>query len=250
MRVQDDAGRGGARRRSPVLRRMDEEWAALQGDATAAEAVRRWVLRAPVLAGCVQPGEVLQRVAGDPDGVLGALLAAGAEGDGLAARVVLQAMLPKVVRLASVDRTAEVDDYLTAMWCEIAAYPLARRPASVAANLALDTLKAVRRERHPAVDVLTPPDLVLLAADRRPAHVVGSSRPSEAPSVTAVLQRAREHRLLDAATGALLRSVYAEGVPGEVAAHRHGLSPGAVRTRCSRAVKVLAGHAELLRAQA
>jgi hypothetical protein len=250
MRVQDDPGRVGVRRRSPVLRRMDEEWAALEGDPTAAEAVRRWVLRAPALTGCVGPTEVVQRVAGDPDTVLGALLAAGAEGDGLAARVVLQAMLPKVVRLASVDPTAGVDDYLTAMWCEIAAYPLTRRPTSVAANLALDTLKAVRRERHPSVDVLTPPALVLLAADRRPAQVVGSAPPSEAPSVSVVLERAREHRLLDTATGALLRSVYAEGVSGAVAAHRHGLSPGAVRTRCSRAVKVLAGHAELLRAPA
>ena len=171
------------RGRAAVLRRMDAEWAALQEDAQAAEACRQWASGTTVLAGCATPSGVLARVATAPDVVLGHLLREASAGDRLAARVVLQALLPKVVRMASVDRAAEVDDYVAAMWCEIASYPLARRPRSVAANLALDTLKAVRRQRHPGCDVVTAPHLVLVAADRRPGRVVGSS-PSAAASTS------------------------------------------------------------------
>ena len=233
------------RGRAAVLRRMDAEWAALQEDGRARDACRRWAVAAPVLTGCARPDEVLARVASAPDAVLGHLLAEAAAGERLAARVVLQALLPKVVRMASVDPAAEVDDYLTSMWCMIAAYPLGRRPTSVAGNLALDTLKAVRRERHPEVDVVTAPDLVLLVADRRSSAAAGSPD-RDGPSVARVLARARQHALLDERTRSLLHSVYAEGLSGESAAQRHGLTPGAVRQRCSRAVRVLAGHASLL----
>ncbi len=238
--------RGRVRGRAAVLRRMDVEWSALQEDATVLAVCRRWAAGPSLLTGCTDPADVLRRVAKDPDAVLGHLLAEAVAGDRLAARVVLQALLPKVVRMASVDPAAGVDEYLTAMWCEIVSYPLARRPASVAANLALDTLKAVRRERHPAVDVVTAPHLVVLAVDRRPERVVGSSSPSGGPGVVEVLASARHHRLVDVATADLLHSVYAEGLSGASAARRHGLSPGAVRVRCSRAVQVLAGHADLL----
>ncbi|MGI3785753.1 MAG: RNA polymerase sigma factor [Janthinobacterium lividum] len=233
--------------RAAVLRQMDVEWSALQQDEQAGATCRRWGAGSRPLTGCTRPAEVLGRVATAPDVVLGHLLAESAAGERLAGRVVLQALLPKVVRMAAVDPAAGVDEYVTAMWCEIASYPLARRPVSVAANLALDTLKAVRRERHPAADVATPPHLVVLAADRRPGQVVGSpSRSAGRLDVLEVLAQARHHRLVDPATGDLLHSVYAEGLSGESAARRHGLSPGAVRTRCSRAVKVLAEHAVLL----
>jgi hypothetical protein len=236
------------RGRAAVLRRMDVEWAALQEDERAAAGCRRWASGAEALAGCASPAEVVARVGAAPDAVLGHLLGEAAAGDRLAGRVVLQALLPKVVRMASVDRGAEVDDYLTAMWCEIAAYPLARRPSSVAANLALDTLKAVRRERHPAADLATPPHLVVVAADRRPARLVGPSPYGAGPSVAHVLARARRHLLVDPAVSDLLQSVYADGLSGESAARRHDLSPGAVRQRCSRALRVLAHHADLLTA--
>ena len=234
------------RGRAAVLRRMDGEWAALQEDAHAAAACRRWASGAEVLAGCAAPAEVLARVGAAPDVVLGHLLGEAAAGDRLAGRVVLQALLPKVVRMASVDPGAEVDDYLTAMWCVIAAYPLERRPVSVAANLALDTLKAVLRERRPEADLVTAPHLVVVAADRGPVRLVGSAAHGPGPSVAHVLDRARGHGILDPATTDLLRSVYADGLSGESAARRHDLSPGAVRQRCSRALRVLARHADLL----
>ena len=229
-----------------MLRRLDAEWAVLQQDASASGSCLRWAARVPELAGCRRPEEVRGRVASSPDAVLGHLLAEAAAGDALAGRVVLQALLPKAVRMASVDPAAAVDDYVTALWCGIATYPLARRPTSVAANLALDALKAVRRERSPAADVTTAPHLVLLTADRRPGDVVGTGHRERFPTVDAVLARARAHRLVDVGSAELLRTVYAEGLPGAPAAERHGLSPTAVRSRCSRAVRVLARHADLL----
>lgn len=227
---------------------MDGEWAALQEDAAAAAGCRRWASAHPVLAGCGTPAHVVARARAAPDVVLGHLLAEAGAGDRLAGRVVLQALLPKVVRMAAVDPEAEVDDYLTAMWCVIAAYPLARRPTAVAANLALDTLKAVCRERRPAADLVTAPHLVVVAVDQGPDRLVGSSPQALGPSVTHVLDRARARRLLDPATSDLLRSVYADGLSGESAAQRHDLSPGVVRQRCSRALRVLARHADLLAA--
>lgn len=238
------------RGRAAVLRRMDVEWAALQEDAAAAGACRRWASGLTVLAGCDTPAAVVARVGAAPDVVLGHLLGEAASGDRLAGRVVLQALLPKVVRMAAVDPEAGVDDYLTAMWCVIAAYPLARRPASVAGNLALDTLKAVRHERRPAADLVTAPHLVVVAADRAPlrSREPAPYGPGSGPGVAHVLDQACRHRLLDPATRDLLRSVYADGLSGESAARRHDLSPGAVRQRCSRALRVLARHADLLAA--
>ena len=217
----------------------------LQDDRGAAAACRRWSRRGGALAGCDQPAEVLARVAGAPDEVLLALLEEAGAGDRVAARVVLQALLPKMVRMASVDAAVEVDDYVTALWCEIVAYPVGRRRSSVAANLALDTLKAVRRERRPVLDVAMPPHLVVLAAERRPGHA-GAPPTVAGPSAEEVLRLAREHRLVDPRTTELLWSVYAEGLSGEAAGRRHGLSAAAVRSRCSRAVRHLSQHPGLL----
>ena len=227
---------------------MDREWEALQVDADAGAACRRWADREDVLTGCATPADVLGRVPLAADAVLLLLLGEAAVGDAVAARVVLQALLPKAVLMASVDRGAEVDDYVTALWCAVATYPVRRRPTSVAANLALDTLKTVRRERRPVVDLAVPPHLVLLAADREPAHVVGARPPESAPGAREVLARACAHGLVDPRTGDLLRSVYADGLAGDQAARQHGLSHGALRSRCSRALRVLADHRELLAA--
>ncbi|SDV00919.1 DNA-directed RNA polymerase specialized sigma subunit, sigma24 family [Microlunatus sagamiharensis] len=230
-----------------MLQRLDREWRELEDDEGARSACRRWSARVEALAGCSRPGDVLARVPEDPDAVLLALLEEAVAGDGLAARVVLQAFLPKLVRMAGLDRAAEVDDYVTALWCEVVAYPVGRRRTSVAANLVLDTLKAVHRDRRPGCDVAVPPDLVVVAAERGPGHLVGSEPPGPGgPSADAVLRVAREHHLVDPGTRELLHSVYAEGLSGAAAARLHGLSPGAVRSRCSRAVRVLARHPALL----
>ena len=232
-------------RRAAVLRRLDRDWEALRHDVEASRACERWVAQGDVLRGCATPGDVLDRVRSDADAVLLLLLVEAGSGDEVAARLVLQALLPKVVLMAARDRCAEVDDYVTALWCSVVTYPVHRRPTSVAANLALDTLKAVRRDRRPPADLAMPPHVVVVAADRRPTSLVGGPA-VRGPVAEQVLDRAREHGLVDPRTRALLHTVYAEGVPGDLAARRHGLTPGALRSRCSRALRVLADHRDLL----
>ena len=45
-------------------------------------------------------------------------------GDQLAGRVVLQALIGRMVRMAQRDPRAGIDDYLARLWCVINSYPL------------------------------------------------------------------------------------------------------------------------------
>lgn len=212
--------------------------------------VRDWAARHRSLSDCATLTDVLEAVPRDPDGALLALLSASAGGDELAGRVVLQAMLGKVVRMAARDVTATADDYVAVMWCLIPTYPLTQRPVRVAANLALDTLKGVRREtvfaaRGSAVHVVHGELLTEL-------HHIARSRETldhnAATTLTAdsLIDAASKLGLIDGPTRQVLVSVYADGLSGRAAADRHQTSPEMIRYRCSRAVRRLAQHSTLL----
>jgi hypothetical protein len=161
----------------------------LAGSAATLEALRRWVVAAP---------------AHDSDRVLLALVSRSVEGHELAARVILQLLLPGVRRLARKwwalggqrEREAAA---VAAVYDRIRCYPLARRPGKVAANILLDAGGLLRRQvldtrllvpiddlhdspapvpRHPALelaDVLR--DAVadgVISADE--AHIIAASR--------------------------------------------------------------------------
>ena len=49
--------------------------------------------------------------------------------------------------MAQRDPRSGIDDYLAALWQVINNYPLRRRPVRIAANLSMDALQAVTRER-------------------------------------------------------------------------------------------------------
>src|SRR3954451_24975192 len=116
-----------------------------------------WRSSWPLLAECGSLDDVLSLVRERPDPVLYALLSLCAGGDLLAGRVVLQAMLGKLVRMASIDAHAGLDDYVGALWLRIRTYPTAERPLRIAANLALDTLKTVQgNSRTPPGIEVTP----------------------------------------------------------------------------------------------
>lgn len=179
---------------------------------------------APVLAGLPDLAAVLDAVRSRPDEVLGALLAAATAGDQLAGRVVVQAMLGKMVRLAVRDPTHDLGDHLLALWEVLRRYPLEARPTSIAGNLALDTLKRVRRWRAPEEGIL---------------DCETTSRLIRAPwrsstSIDEVLDAAVRLGMLDAAGRALLEDVYLDA-PGP--------RPAATRQRCSRLIRRLRAHA-------
>ena len=222
-----------------IVADLNREWGSLR----AGDEVDEWAVRHPVLHGCPDLPAVLARVATDPDEVLRALLIEARTGSMTAARVVLQAMLGKIVLMAKSDRVNGIDSYLLAMWECIRRYPVDRRPHHIAANLALDTRKLARREAagSPSVVPWPPGPSFADVVDRQfERDHIDHNRDIAVLTAGDVLKAAVELELIDADAGMLLNSVYAEGArPAEVAGQRH-ISPAAVRQRCSQAVRHLA----------
>ncbi len=233
-----------------IVDALNADWNLLLGSGNAD--VRRWADTYSSLSQCGTLDEVLKAVRVDPDGSLAALLSEDAAGDEFAGRVVLQAMLGKIVRLAGRDPRASVDDYVAAMWCRIRTYPLADRPVKIAANLALDALKAVSQEtqrsrRGADVSPISPGILLdqlhaeaLMRA--RADHNVGVATSTASSVITAADQLG----LIDGPTRDVLLSVYADGLSGRDAANRHQTTAAMIRFRCSRGVRRLAQHSASL----
>jgi hypothetical protein len=225
-----------------IVDALNQEWRRLEVGRH--QTVATWAGRHGALAGCRSLTEVLDVVREDPDPALHALLVEVGSGDQLAGRVLLQSMLGRMVRMARRDPRAGVDDYVATLWCQISTYPLARRPVRIAANLALDTLKAVHREHRWVVrgEVSTwPPGALLdevLESCRRRSGVQPDPGADDLDA-RSVLTAARDLQLLDDAASTLLASVYLEGLSGSEAAARHGTTAGSIRVRCSRAVRRL-----------
>ena len=86
---------------------------------------------------------VLQSVRFNPDLVLQGLISACQQGEPLAGRVIIQALIPKLILMSRTYPYPAVDHLVSALWIRIARYPLTQRPRSIAANLVLDTKKDV-----------------------------------------------------------------------------------------------------------
>ena len=145
-----------------VIGRLQTEWEHLSTSRSAIDAARAWPL--PVqhfdtLDDLLRAAGLGRTAAGDADDdLLGALVSLAA-GDVLAARVVLQRLLPGIVaigrrRAAGLDRTALIDDLLATAWTVIRTFPVDRRPRFVAVNLLRDVeyrgyRQPLRRRRAP-----------------------------------------------------------------------------------------------------
>lgn len=175
----------------------------------------------------VSAAEALRRAAEEGDGWLGRLVEALHGGDELAGRVVVQHLLPRLAAMARRDSRLDVDELVGALWLRLVAYPLDRRPSSIASNLVLDARK----------DVL---------AERRPLPVTPPSEPRRHGVAARVLADAVSIGVIDARMGEVMSSVYVWGLSGDAAARRHGVTPTTVRWRCSAGMKRLAGARALL----
>jgi hypothetical protein len=229
-----------------LLEALDREWCELVLCHPTAAA--RWACQHEVLAPCRSLDDVLSFSKLNSDAVLAALLAEVSTGDQLAGRVVLQALLGRMVRMAQRDPRSSLDDYLARLWCVINSYPLSRRPVRIAANLSLDTLKAVSQDQRwlRRGDVLLLPSTESLELLLEPAALDGSSRDSLTPvdvEVRQVLESGSSLQLIDDLEVSLLHSVYADGMSSGRAARRLHTTSGTVRVRCSKAVRRLAAHA-------
>lgn len=151
---------GRPRRTSPdnLVGRLNLEWARLSVAPGSMASVAAWGSVSPALTGVGSLEGVLARVwqadVTARDEVLLALLELSRDGDQLAGRTVLQAMLGKAVRVAACvadrpdvrgDQEEALACAVSSLWLVIATYPIARRRSRVAANLALDTVALVQR---------------------------------------------------------------------------------------------------------
>jgi DNA-directed RNA polymerase specialized sigma24 family protein len=156
--------------------KLAQEWPALATGILAVR-LRVWAHDAPVLRPFESPQALItflrsRRADLDRKDAILVFLLERAHDDELAARVLLEAILPGLKRLAGslfheVGEEQELSSLL--LWCaweEIHAYPLRRRPTRIAANLLLDTRKRIRAE---------------LAEERRQRSVATRLEPS-APS--------------------------------------------------------------------
>ena len=129
---------------------LDAEWSRLSDSSDARTAVWRWGLTQPALGGLANLDDVLarRRDPAEAPAVLAAL-AALAPTDLLAARTLLQALVPGLLRLAATagyDDPSAMAEMLSLAWERIRIYP-STRPGSVAGNVLLDVRKDYRRHR-------------------------------------------------------------------------------------------------------
>lgn len=128
----------------PILQMLDEQWPSVATSPAARRALIRWAREHEALAGMHDLHEVLRcrrdpRVANEVHQVL----ARHAPADQLAARTLLQILLPGLVRLVGTeghDDPDAPDELVSLAWERICTYP-GTRTGSVAANVLLDVRK-------------------------------------------------------------------------------------------------------------
>lgn len=211
-----------------TLQMLNDEW----GRLSHAPLPTPWLLAHDGFGATDTLGDIPGRVREQPDAALLALLTLHRGGDALAARAVIQAMLPKMVLMASRDPVSAFDDYLGALWVRVATYPLERRRRAVAANLALDTLKAVSSAARAPRPVPLPAHEADPLADAEPVLAAGVRL-----------------GVIDERTLRTLTAVYVDGRTSAAAGQVLGLSADAVRWRCSKGVRALRAAREALWAE-
>jgi len=207
-----------------VFDQLDREWQHLATSVAFTASLSRWAASEPALARFTDCADIARftttAAPGPVDEVLAALARVAAM-DALAARVLLQLLLPGCRAVARRLATLECDPQeraavvVAAAYARIRTYPAASRPAAIAPNIVLDTAKTARRwlrrsdaaepidsvvnladtptevEAHPAVELLA----ILADAvraeviDADAARVVALSRISDQPITRLATER-------------------------------------------------------------
>jgi tryptophan 2,3-dioxygenase len=258
-----------------VFSRLNIEWEWVCAQSGSAQRVRGWLVGAGVLEAAEAPEDlgalldVLEersRREGHrfSDVWLGLLLQRAGEGEELAARVVVQAMLPAAVRMAARSvRTGEEFSEIyqvvaAALWQAVRSYPAQRAAWQVARHLRLEMWHHASRdlkrefassgalldERAAAgltadCDPVAEAHTALLEAAAAEAGLVGGVAGARGELVE-LLVWALEQKVLSHDAAAAIADHYREDGPDDrTAARAAGMSPAAVRQRRSRAVRQL-----------
>lgn len=225
--------------RSTLPHQLDTEWERLRASPAATAALDRWGRTEPALAGFDDLDRLRAAVhdRGDPAGsdrILSALVRLAAvtgHGDLLAARVVLQLLLPGAIRLARslAGATGDLTAVEAAVFAEltilIRTYPWQRRPRSTAANLLLDCRQRLSRgyaRTRPEVSVGL--RLGEVQPDRQTSSARGWLEPPDALALKDLLWWARRRGVLDPFETRLLVASHVQDIPMTELATRFGRS--------------------------
>jgi hypothetical protein len=224
---------------------LDDEWHRLSRDRVAA---RRLADVRAAAGGATSLDDVERFVRAatpaDADRVLLALVSRAVTADALAARVLLQLLLPGTRNLARRwwalgDHDERAAAAVMAVYHRICAYPVARRPGRVAANILMDAARELRRAVPRVVQLANGQPNATSASDTRPHDHV------EAPSVelARVLRDAVHAGVVDAADAELISRSRISGERMADIAARRGLRPRTVWDRRQRAeLALVAAH--------
>jgi hypothetical protein len=221
---------------------LDRDWQRELASGTVAERLCRWQLNEPAL-GCFCSVESLTRYlrtsqSGErQDAVLGALVRQ-AHDDPVAARLVLQRLLPGLKRRAgrAILDAAEREELwsllLAQTWERIRTYPIERRDRHVAAGLVLDsvrdTLALLAKQRQQAAGLIAePPEGV---EDRR----------DQSGDVVWLLRESVEAGAISREEAGLILETRIDQTPLDEAAAKRGVSRHALVVRRLRAERRLA----------
>ena len=213
-----------------VIDQLNDEWTRLSNDPAAAVALQRWTHDHPVLTH-PNPGNLVDwvrhhRDRPDVTDPLLAALAALSPAEPLAARILLQLVLPALTLFTARqrDRNEAASAIVALAYERIRTYPIERRPRAIAANIVMDT-----RKRYYAAHHAEP------AADRQ-AHQRHLAVDDDTLSVDVadLLRTALTRRRIDPVNARLLLLSRVAGVPiSELAAHS-GMRPSTIRQRLHR----------------
>ena len=224
--------------RFPIFAALDQEWRQFSGSYQARAALKRWRTVEPALAGLdtVEDVLALRRDRHRADDVLGALVSRSAR-DQAAARVVLQAIMPGLVRLAVAFGRADPDttagDLVAIAWERICSYP-SHRIHSVAANLLFDIRKQLVAEREPIED-LPRRNLISASAEDEVIARLFVSELADAEAAGVIAEGAAE----------LIMKTRVEGHPVVELAARRGVTAHGLVQRRRRAESRLRDHLEV-----
>jgi len=253
----DELAYRGARTPSPASHALIAEWPLT--NTAHRDDVRRWAQTEPALKGFGSGGEILDAIDNAPgarkDQLLLALLRLAQSRENFATRSLLQAMLPKLSQLAhyahtggDIEGTDRSSITIAAFLAVVHTYPVHRRHHGVAGNLALNTLHRITIDQHRS----TAPRHVLRYEPRALEEVAAAAEAVAAhhtpldvdpgDEVHQLLTWALDHQVITPNDAALLRRPLhcdpntARSDLDQASAAELGISPAAVRKRCSRAI--------------
>lgn len=216
-----------------LAQELDREWEGVASGPRARRALIRWANTHDALVGLVDLDDLLaaRRAPERAGPILRALVCLAVEDD-LAARTLLQALLPGLVRLAQTtgnDDAVALEELISLAWERIRTYPL-HREGSVAGNVLLDVRKRYRAHRR----IEAPGEWAELISDPPEA----SASPEDEVMARSVFDQLRAAQQLGFVTGTAVSTIVRTRVQGETLtalAREQGVTPGALCQRRLRA---------------